>query len=367
MKILTHRILLLLICAFFGIISTLAMYLMSEDVMQNTNPFIRRFPPHPVQFTKMFDLTYNSYYFAGYHEGNIYLGNQTAPLTVTVIDSLLATKEPIHISAEKSDFQFRAIRLKVKPPYFYLLDGTVPCIYAGNTTDWKARLRLRNEPFFTFAEPIDSTAFVFRANSNVNGVNILGTLDLQHPAQLHFAPELLQKQSYNDGIFDTDGSLLYSDAVESIVYTYAYRNQFIVADKSANLKYRGRTIDTMSRAQIKVAQLASRKQRKMAAPPVSINAHTAIFGHLLFVDSPRRGKYDDKGTWEKATTIDVYDLKRNIYVLSFYIDGIGNHKLNGLLVTPTHIYALINTHLVSYKIIGNLKKEILGLSETASP
>ena len=39
-----------------------------------------------------------------------------------------------------------------------------------------------------------------------------------------------------DGVFDTDGHILYSNDMQSIIYLYAYRNQFTVTDKKLKIK-----------------------------------------------------------------------------------------------------------------------------------
>jgi hypothetical protein len=350
----------LLITILVGVAILLVLYYASEAVMQKQNPFLRSFPPHVTEYVKQTDLKFNSYYFAGYDNGVLYLGNYTAPLHAIAIDSTFKNKQEINIIPQKSNFQFRSVQLRVAAPNFYLMDGTVPCIYSGSITDWKAKLRLKRNPYFTFAEPIDSITFAFRGNRSDSGANILGTFKLTTPPLVSLSPKLLQKQAGGDGIFDTDGTLLYSKGLSSIVYVYRYRNQFVVADKSANLVYRGNTIDTVSRAQIKVAQLEG--ERKMSAPPLSVNTASAVCNTLLFVNSTLRGKFDNLKAWQSASTIDVYNLKKNVYLFSFYIAGIDGDKLKSLLVTPTHLYALIDTQLVSYAFKGNLKKEIMQFS-----
>jgi hypothetical protein len=118
-----------------GIAALLVLNYTSEAVMQKQNPFLRSFPPHVVEYVKQIDLKFNSYYFAGYDNGILYLGNYTAPLHVIAIDSTFKNKEEIRITSEKSNFQFRSVQLRVAAPNFYLMDGTVPCVYSGKIID----------------------------------------------------------------------------------------------------------------------------------------------------------------------------------------------------------------------------------------
>jgi len=324
--------------------------------MQRDNPFIRSFPPHIVEYEKQIDLKFNSYYFAGCENETIYLGNNTAPLHVLAIDTALNNVQEIQIQPEKSTFQFKSIQLKVSPPYFYLLDGSVPCIYGGKITDWKAELKLEGSPYFTFAESMDSLSFVFRSNSAESGENVLGILELGNPPKIKISSELLQKQIKDDGIFDTDGTLMYNDESSKIIYLYRYRNQFIVADKEMNLINRGNTIDTISQAQIKVAQLD--EERKMSKPPLSVNISGVTYNNLLFVNSALRGKYDSKKAWEMSSTIDVYDLEKRIYLFSFYIAGLNGKKMTRMLIKSQKIYVIIDNQLMMYKPKGILKNAL---------
>ncbi|HLV24410.1 MAG TPA: hypothetical protein VKY36_06510 [Moheibacter sp.] len=332
------------------------LYVSSERIMQKENPFIRSFPPHIVEYENQIDLKYNSYYFAGSDEGTFYLGNNTAPLHALEIDTSLNHKVEIKILPEKSYFKFRSVQLRVLPPDFYLLDGSVPCVYSGKISDWKARLKLEGSPYFTSAEPISSNSFVFRSNSIESGENILGTLKLGNSSEFKLSGELLQKQSGGDGIFDTDGTLLYNNESLKIIYLYRYRNQFIVADKEMNLVYRGNTIDTVSRARIKVTELNN--ERTMSAPPLSVNISAATYHNLLFVNSSLRGKHDNKKAWEMSSTIDVYDLEKRIYLFSFYIVGLNGKKMTRMLITSQKIYVIIDNQLMMYKPKGVLKKAL---------
>src|SRR5690606_11253092 len=280
---------LLLISSSIGVGVVWILYISSERIMQKDNPFIRSFPPHIVEYEKQIDLKFNSYYFAGNDEGKIYLGNNTAPLHVLAIDTALNNIQEIKIQPEKSNFRFRSDQLRVTPPYFYLLDGSVPCIYGGKITDWKAKLKLESSPYFTIAEPIDSNAFGFRSNLAESGENVLGVLEFGNPPKIKLSPELLQKQIKGDGIFDTDGTLIYNNVLSQIIYLYRYRNQFIVADKKTSLIYRGNTIDTISHAHIKFARLG--EERMMSAPPLSVNNSGTAYNNLLFVNSALRGKH----------------------------------------------------------------------------
>ena len=57
--------------------------------------------------------------------------------------------------------------------------------------------------------------------------------------------------------FGKDGSLNYSSKLSKLVYTYRYRNQYVVMDTCMSLIHRGFTIDSNSIAKIKLSKIDS--------------------------------------------------------------------------------------------------------------
>ncbi len=139
-----------------------ALFLSSEHIIKKENNFIRRFGQHPIRDEKAFDLGVNSYYFAGIADGQVYLGNVTAPLVLTTVDTALTTKKAIKIRLDDTTHPFRNIQMKVNPPYFYLYDGSVPVIYRGYLGDSLARTVSFEDAYFSQLEVIDSVNFAIR-------------------------------------------------------------------------------------------------------------------------------------------------------------------------------------------------------------
>lgn len=329
------------------------LFLSSEEIMQYKNPFIRRYNRRALSFVNSTDLKFNSYYFSGYSKGMLYLGNYSTPLRLSAFDSTLKLRKTFKIQFQHHNLPFRAIELVVRDKYFYLMDGTVPSVYFGKTSDWKVKSHMENLPRFTGAEPVDTSRIIFRNNNGFGSANIIGHYNSQKSPVVHYSDRLLEKQI--DGIFDTDGMLHFDRQTAKMVYVYFYRNEFISANKSIVQVSRGHTIDTISKAQIKVALLDDGKQKKMAVPPRVVNAQSAVIKNLLFIESRIQGLYEDQVVWKYASVIDVYNLEKNSYVLSFPIFGIEGDKLQSFFVTQTHFYALIGTTLTVYKFNKELK------------
>jgi hypothetical protein len=339
----------------FSIAAVVILFLSSEEILHRNNPFIRRYIRQTVKVVYKTDLKYNSYYFAGASESKIYLGNLTDPFGVLSIDTLKNNKIEHRINFIDNGEPFRRIFTKVKPPYFYLLDGTVPSFSLGKINDWKVRGGLKNLPRYTSGEPIDSISIAFRNNTGKKAANILGVYRQNSVPEVKYFPKLLQQQI--DGIFDTDGMLLYNDDRKEIIYVYYYRNEFIMFDKDGKFR-RGNTIDTITKAKIKVADLKNHTQRRLSAPPFFVNALTTTKKNLLFIHSKVPGRFENQKNWKEANVIDVYDIEKKTYLVSFPIYTLNGIKIKGILATNTHFYVLSGNDLYVYSFKGILKKNL---------
>lgn len=323
---------------------------MSENKRFKRNNFVRMFPPVAVKKETVYDLKYNSYYLSGTNKNAVYLGNTTAPLFVLELDSMLKKSSKHYIALPNRNVKLQALHLNVRDGYFYLIDGAVPVVFRGNTQDWRGHLKMINTTKFSVATVIDSALIAFRALSDKSNENVLGIIDFSNKekVKLKYHPELLQKQF--DGVFDIDGAMHYSQMLKSFVYVYYYRNEFIVTDDNLNLAYRGNTIDTTSKAKIKVLQVKSKDEKKLGASTVMVNRSSAVYRNLLFVNSSVPGKYEPLVMWKDASIIDVYDIRTRLYLMSFYIYNENRKQLSTFTVAGNRLYALIGNSIVSYRL-----------------
>lgn len=328
-----------------------ALYLLSEDVMHNRNTFVRRFDSHAKPEYRSYDLGLNSYYFAGIHNDTIYLGNLTTPLYITKIDTGFTSAGRVKIQLDQPDLSFHDIHIKVMPPFFWVTDGTVPVVFTGKLKDWKAREHNGSVPYFTLADPMDSLHIALRLTSLSKKLNTLAIYSLDKGKITAQNTAILEKQV--DGIFDTDGMLLCKDKGEAVHYIYYYRNEFLTTNKNMQLLAKGKTIDTVSRADIKVAQL-SQGDRQMSKPPVIINKASAVYGNLLFIKSKRIGRYEDRRMLQDASILDVYDLSEGSYVSSIYLYHVKGSEMTSFKVINGRIYALSGRYLSVVKLPENL-------------
>lgn len=340
---------LLLAITFLGSSTIAILYLKSEHEMHRENPFIRRFMKGTASKIAETKLINNSQYFIGTYQNQIFLGDSQAPLYIMAYDTLLKSKQQYKIQLDRENFPFQSVQVKVLDSTFYLMDGTVPVIYKGSIKDWKAKLVMSNNNYyFSKAEVIDSNTIVFRAQQLKTLDNILGTFTLADSLKVNYAPALLEKQI--DGFFDTDGLILFDKKTQKISYTYYYRNQFIITDSKLNLLHRGNTIDTTSKAKLKVVTIKNNKQRKLAAPPYLVNKTVAVSNNLLFVNSKVLGKYESKKMWKIASIVDIYNIEKKTYESSFYIYHHNEQKVKEMLIIDNNLFVIIGNQLHKYRL-----------------
>lgn len=332
------------------------LFLMSEDMMQHSNSFVRRFPHAVVTKEAEADLKFSGYYFAGISNDKVYLANYTAPLQLIVAEKGLRNIQRISLKINDDHYPFRSVEVKVLPPFFYIMDGTVPIIFKGNVSDWQAHPLPKSKHYFLKAEPADGNIIAFREQQQSTGENILGTYSYNDSMKVEYTPEVLQKQI--DGFFDNDGTIQYSRHLKKFVYVCRYRNQYIVTDEKLKVDLRGKTIDTTSIAKLKVVSIESKGIKKLGAPPYTVNAYSAVYDHLLFINSGLRGKYETSKVWNQNSVVDVYDFVQNTYLLSFYVNKIGREKISGMTVWNDKLYVIIDHYLQEYQLGKPVMKKL---------
>lgn len=325
----------------------IALFLSSEHIIKRENNFTRRFLLHPIFQDRSIDIGVNSYYFAGMDKDHIYLGNKSGPLIITTIDTGLMSRSAIRATLDNHNHPFKNLRLQVRPPFYYLYDGTVPVIYRGNLMDSIATTISYGDAYFHQLAILDSMKFAIRTQKTSDKEYTLALLDLTKEKKLELKSAVLEKQL--DGVFDVDGILAAQNNTEKIVYTYVYRNQYIVLDSTLKVLSRFNTIDTTSRAKISITRLSD-GSNKMSAPPFSVNKGSVISANLLFNQSSLKGKHEPSESWKNSTIIDIYRIDEQQYIGSFYIRHKNNLKMTSMIVGGEFLFVIIGNEIIRYKV-----------------
>ena len=344
---LASKIVVLFLGGSLGILTVVIGYQFSENIIHHHNNFVRRFPQHFATPVDKIDLKFNSYYFAGYGDGKIYLGNYSTPLQILEIGEDFSFKTTHRIELDDLTLPFFRPKVIVNPPNFYVFEGNVPYLFSGHLTDWRGKLRFKSGNYFSQVKAIDDHLLAARFVEQPSGESVVGTINLVDTSQ-KMEKSILEKQF--DGIFDTDGKLDYNNSLQKIIYVYSYRNQYSITSTDLKEISRGSTIDTTTQAKVQLVTVESKNKVTYSKPPKVVNKTIATEGNMLYINSTLPGQYEDLEIWKIASIIDIYNLTDKSYVSSFYIYHEAGKKVKSFIVSDTILYALVDTKLVKYKL-----------------
>lgn len=331
-----------------------SMFLSSEHIIKKENNFTRRFLNHPIiEDRKTADLDNPEYYFAGWDNDHVYLGNRTFPQVLLTVDTGFNKQNQTKIVPDNLKHKFANIKIQVLSPHYYFYDGSVPVIFKGKLGDERAKTLSFQDAYFNQLIVVDSNHFALRTQSGRNKELTLGSLELHPQPLVKTYPNILEKQI--DGVFDVDGNLIFDRSIKRLIYTYLYRNEFIVMDKNFQIERRLNTIDTTRIAQIKITELGDGRH-KMNAPPYKVNRQSAVYRGLLFNQSDLMGKHESREEWNAAKVIDIYRTDRQEYIGSFYIYNKKDRKVKDFIVTEKYLYVLLGDEIARYRIRDNISK-----------
>lgn len=340
---------LLFVC---GNLLIIILFLLSENEFKRNNAFVRKYIPQALEKIVEYELPSNSYYIAGVDDSMIYLGNVYAPLYLKAIDRNFKNEKDIKLSIEQYELPFKNVKIQIRPPYFFVADGTVPIIFRGKIGKWHGEIFAQNEAYFYQFVAIDSSNIIFSTANSKDGKTVLGKLKY-----LNGKPNVVLKdnilKSTGDGVFDRDGMLLFSQQDKKMLYVHYYRNQFVIADENLFFLMEGKTIDTISVAEMNVAHYNKQNAYKLGM--VTMVSQTAsVWGNDLYINSRRLGRNEKDEILRSASFIDLYDIEKNEYRHSFYIYHQPDRKLQEFKVSRDTIFTLVDNVLWMHRISPQL-------------
>ena len=333
-----------------SVVVVLGIAILSGVFQSSSNYFLRRYPPHPIVEKDTVDIRVDSYYVAGGTIHNAYLGNSTVPLHLMRIGLRRLGAEAIEVSINGIEHErFWSIKVKVDSPFVFLADGTLPKIYRGALAGGSAQELEVSKTFFLDYEPTSPNNIAIKYLGYPTKENMLGSLAL-NTDDILTKSGILEKQV--DGVFCTDGSMCYDNTTGNFIYTYRYRNEFIVMDTSLNVKYRGRTIDTTSVAKIKVVPIGV-NSTTFGSPPLIVNRTAVASNGLLFIQSNLLAENDARDALQAASIIDVYGVRDGKYRFSFYVPDYRGAKMRSFGVFGNTFVAVLGRHLQTFELSSN--------------
>ncbi|SFW76168.1 hypothetical protein SAMN02927921_04080 [Sinomicrobium oceani] len=345
------KLLTIITCIFLSILSMYVFHRESNQVFSRKGDFARFFPPHFITSRKVFHIE-NIFQpiILGITREYIYIGTSTNPESFKEINYKTGDITSLELNVNKDQkIAWRALRIKINSQGIYLSEGITPSIlYSDLKTLRPVRLPI-DSVHFSQCLPLSPSSFVLKTYDAKLQQNILAKETL-HPITVKRMPNILEKQV--DGIFCTDGELHYNRKNNHLIYVYHYRNQFIGMDTDMNILYKGKTIDTVSHAKIKVTKIRAEGSDRfiLAAPPLIVNKKSYADGNHLFIHSNFIAKNEEITDSRHKSVIDVYSLKNQRYIYSFYIPGYDGKQIRDFAVYDNALIALYDNDIIAFGI-----------------
>ncbi|WP_312322501.1 MauE/DoxX family redox-associated membrane protein [Soonwooa sp.] len=327
----------------FSSVSVFLMYLQSEKELRKNNKFTRRYIPHALEDEVKLDISYNSFYFMGQDSMNIYLGNTTAPLNITIVKKNLSSFSKFRIPLDTKSHQFKSIKVTWKTPNYYIYDGSVPIIYKGTIED-KQTLSIQSyrDMYFDELIIISDNYFLFRSQGTQFKNFVIGTFQNQH---LNLKYDILGTQK--TGYIENDGILLFDNQQSKSVYLYYYKNEFIVLNNVTDQNNRLKLISYYKEQKTEKIKLPD-GSTKIKNPLQQTVKNAFVSNNILFVNSNSKAMYDGVMQWNKASIIDLYKINQQYYYGSFLVSNRHGEKVRDILVAGEYLYILIGNEIVKY-------------------
>lgn len=336
---------------FASIIPIYSLFIFTQKSIFKKNGFVRVSNGKSLSPIRYITLPYNSYYLSGLTNNHAYLSNFTNPSNLIITNYSFEDTQHLSINiSPKYKIAWKATNVIVDSPDLYITEMITPSILSGNVDT------LITKDYFTFdkhdyleAMPIAKNLFVLRVYDTAEKQAIL-EIKYFYPGLTYKAKrkKVLEKQI--DGKFCTDGMLLYTPQLGYLVYLYYYRNQFICLDSNLNIIYKGNTIDTISRAQIKVDSVYSEQIVTFSKPALMVNRKSCVFNDKLYVNSDLIADNEDKKLFQNNDIIDIYDLNNGKYKYTFYLPRYKGKRIRDFKVLNNKLLAIYDEHLLLYKI-----------------
>ncbi|WP_207515347.1 hypothetical protein [Longitalea luteola] len=339
----THPLLILsvLFAASFAIIGTLAF--ISKKVQNNKNGFTRRLigaalvPRARIAFPVVINR------MIGNDSGRLlFQGN--SPYSIYVSGPDLASFQHIALKIQPDSKINSGIRMFLQDHHIYVSCRNMPGIISYDLNDGTVRKHALSY-FYSKEACISKDNFILRTNDPLSKDPIFTKINLNNTAA-RFNDQFSDRNGQSN--FLTDGVLYFDATTRLACYTYFYQNGFICMDTNLNITLRARTIDTISKREIKVARVGS--SLTMKSPPKFVNYLGAVAAGTLYLQSAIKADNEYQLDHAENSVIDMYDLKKGSYKGSFYIPAHEGKKLHQFHVIGKNLYAVYGKNVVMYDL-----------------
>jgi hypothetical protein len=327
--------------ASFAIIFLLAF--LTKGRNETRNGFTRHFISGTLKTEKQKTLPFSIERMIG-AEGNDLYFQTNSPYEIVKTNYNLDSFEIIKLFISQDKKLNSGFTLFLRGKLLYIAARHMPGVIAYDLAT-KVETRYLFNHYFSKEANISQDHFIFR-RFDVKAKN-------ESFIKIDFKNKDIQPEdnfSVNDGTsgFSTDGILYYDQRTNLACYTYFYQNGFICMDTNLNLALKARTIDTLTKQDIKVAHVGS--SYTLNHPPKFVNLLGSVSDGKLFLQSMLMADNEFKLNFTENTVIDKYNLLNGKYEGSFYIPKYKGKSPWQFYVIENNLFALYGKAIVKHEL-----------------
>jgi hypothetical protein len=340
---------LILLTMFLAVALVCTLALKNGHIIEK-NGFTRRLTGHNAILITASQKPKTMITIAGATDSVIFFG--TTDLSVVFSSNyLLRDWKFQEVTLPKNDTFKHNTYIYVQYPNVYAVAGNIPAVFTTSLTSNKYTRSTLHLPLFTRCLPLSAQTFVLRAFQT--GKN--------PPDKVFYKADFTKKtmlqenhisEYRGDGGISTDGQLQWDAQSHSVVYSYFYKNRFLCMDTNLNLKYIGRTIDTLSSYQVQAGQVGTSKATSYTniSPSRFINWDECIQSGFLYVNSKIRADNENAQAIGDNSVIDMYNLLDGQYGGSFYIPFYKGEQVYSFKIKGKFLIALYKDYLAVFNV-----------------
>jgi hypothetical protein len=335
----------------FAFLITGSLYLRSEKINGRANGFKRS--RKPVISRKLYEIAAgpDNYRIAGATNNHIYISTLLHGILLDIdLDSRYCKRDTL------KGFYFPRVhvpfQMRVDSPAISIAVGNFKNIYFGDIDRQQILDSARTaQTFLRSCKVADRQFAICTLDTGREPGHVFGLLDTR-ASRLKISRSIFEKKE--DGLISKDGLLDYDADSRTLVYSLFYESRIIGLDSLLRPKFVLHTIDTFNRNATRGGGLISADGSKISytsnSPRYTINANISVNQGLIFIQSALKADNDSKEDFINNTVIDVYSIREQIYLSSFYIPRVNQEKLFDFKVMGGRLIVLYPTRVVVYEI-----------------
>ncbi len=271
------------------------------------------------------------------------------PQWLVMMDRELKKTDTIYFPVTPSEILQSAHSFSVDSPDIYLQANNIPALFYGQLDKGKIR-EVRLASLFTKSVLISPTCMIVRAFDSSQKQQLFQKIDCRTGRVTRGASIIHQRNT--DIGFSTDGLLQYDSLTKCLLFVEFYQNRFLCLDTNLNLKYTGKTIDTINTnpVSIQFTKIEGKDLLMPGKPRITVNQLCSVSNGYLFILSGLIADNEKRDDFRKNDVIDIYRIRDGNYTGSFHIPSIAGEKIRSFLVVKDRIIALYNGHAATSKI-----------------